>query len=64
MNDLIDGHVTGDTQGELLERLKRVPRELHDVYSRIFIRLPGTLKEEANNILLLVCGAKRTLWLQ
>ncbi|PMD43040.1 hypothetical protein L207DRAFT_423295, partial [Hyaloscypha variabilis F] len=32
MNDLIDGHVTGDTQGELLERLKRVPRDLHDVY--------------------------------
>ncbi|KAH8796346.1 hypothetical protein BGZ57DRAFT_746706, partial [Hyaloscypha finlandica] len=64
MNDLIDGHVTGDTQGELLERLKRVPRELHDVYSRIFIRLPGTLKEEANTILLLVCGAKRTLRLR
>jgi len=64
MNDVIDGHGTGDTQGELLERLKRVPRDLRDLYSRIFMRLTDELKDEANTILLLVCGAKRTLALQ
>jgi hypothetical protein len=64
MNDLIEGHVTGDTQEELLERLKRVPRDLHEVYSSIFSRLPAALKDEANTLLLLVCGAKRMLALQ
>lgn len=61
MHDLLEGHATGDSREELSDRLEKVPKDLQDIYARIFDRLRPEHQHEASLMLSLVCHAMRPL---
>ena len=63
INELRDGWSKGFDVIELQKILEKVPKELDNIYARIFEKLEPKLKRQAAYMLQLVCYAKETLTL-
>ena len=64
MDELFEGHSSGATFEEILERLSSIPDSLEAVYDRLLDRMNPLAKRECMFMLQLVCFAKRTLSLE
>ena len=64
MDELFEGHSSGATFEEILERLSSIPDSLEAVYDRMLDRMNPLAKRECMFMLQLVCFAKWTLSLE
>ena len=61
LDELIQGHSSGETFDEKLVRLESIPQDLEDCYDRILGRMEPLAKKECMVMLQLVCFAKKQL---
>lgn len=61
LEEIIQGHSSGETPKEMLVRLDSTPHDLEEIYDRIFHRMDAPAKEECMIMLRLVCFPKRPL---
>ena len=61
LEEILQGHSSGETPKEMLVRLDSTPHDLEEIYDRIFHRMDAPAKEECMIMLRLVCFAKRPL---
>lgn len=61
LDEVVQGHFSGENFDEILVRLRSIPLELEDVYDRMLSRIEPTAKQECMIMLQLVCFAKREL---
>lgn len=61
LEEIIQGHSSGETPKEMLVRLDSTPQDLEEIYDRIFHRMDAPAKEECMIMLRLVRFAKRPL---
>lgn len=61
LEEIIQGHCSGETPKEMLVRLDSTPQNLEEIYDRMFHRMDAPAKEECMIMLRLVCFAKRSL---
>ena len=64
LEELVQGHSSGETFEEILRRLRSIPDSLEEIYDRMLCRIPPLAKKECMVMLQLVCFAIKPLSLQ